>query len=639
MKTDSEGLKPEGADSPGHAALANRMAAHIEVMRVLTESDSLHELTPVILREISVALGFELAILWHVDGAELACQEVWHAESVHADNFIAKTRGVRLRAGMGLPGQVWESKEPVWVDETSSHSAAITPSAAKDNLHSAGCIPIKLKDEFLGAIEFISQSNQLPDTKIQELMLASVTQVGLFIERNRMAVELKHCEERYRILADLETSVLVTIDEDFDISFVNKAVAEVFGYVPSELIGKNLTLLIPEYHNQDLAFKQSVKTHTSASIEISGLRKNGAKLNLEVAFSKFQGTDGAYTNARKYATGVIHDITEKVRMQGALQETEQKLKSILSTNPSRMVIAEAPAMRGLIERVKKAAVSYAPILIQGETGSGKECIAHMIHHQSPLASRAFVARNCAAIPSSLFESEMFGHKKGSFTGADKDRKGAFLEADGGTLFLDEIGDLEYSVQTKLLRAIQERSILPVGGDKEIPVNPRIICATNKDLLECAKKKEFREDLYYRLVTVLLVVPPLRQRREDIIPLARHFIGLASAWTRTLSEEAEQLLLNYDWPGNVRELRSLMDQSVIFAAGNEIQKEELIFPMSGRKGNTPVRSLSNVERIHIQQILKDCGGNKTEAAKILGLARSTLVLKLKVYAEEGEGEKA
>lgn len=234
---------------------------------------------------------------------------------------------------------------------------------------------------------------------------------------------------------------------------------------------------------------------------------------------------------------------------------------------------------------------------------------------------------CAAIPATLFESEMFGHKKGSFTGADRDRKGAFLEADGGTLFLDEIGDLEYSLQTKLLRAIQEKVIRPVGSDKDIPVDPRIICATNKDLRECCKTKEFREDLYYRLVTVLLSVPPLRERRDDIIPLARSFVSFASKGVRWLTPDTEQHLLTYSWPGNVRELRSVMEQAVIFAASNEIQPEELCFPTS--RGDVE-QSLMDVERRHILQVLKNCDGNKTEAAKVLGLARSTLVLKLREY---------
>jgi DNA-binding NtrC family response regulator len=225
---------------------------------------------------------------------------------------------------------------------------------------------------------------------------------------------------------------------------------------------------------------------------------------------------------------------------------------------------------------------------------------------------------------------MFGHKKGSFTGADRDRKGAFMEADGGTLFLDEIGDLEYGLQTKLLRAIQEKIIRPVGSDKDVQVDPRIICATNKDLRECCKTNQFREDLYYRLVTVVLVVPPLRDRKEDIIPLARHFVGLASKWSRTLTPEAEKRLLGYAWPGNVRELRSLMEQAVIFAVGNEIRVEELNFPRTDGDVDEDTLSLADVERRHIVRVLKTCKGNRTEAAKALGLARSTLVVKLKGY---------
>jgi two-component system response regulator HydG len=209
-----------------------------------------------------------------------------------------------------------------------------------------------------------------------------------------------------------------------------------------------------------------------------------------------------------------------------------------------------------------------------------------------------------------------------------------LEATDGTLFLDEIGDLEYSLQTKLLRAIQEKVIRPVGYDHDVAVDPRIICATNKDLRERCKKNEFREDLYYRLVTVVLVVPPLRERKEDIIPLARHFLGLASKWSRTLSPEAEEQMLRYSWPGNVRELRSMMEQAAIFAASSEIQLEELIFPgMTRTAAGQDSQALADVERRHILQVLKTCNGNKTDAAKVLGLARSTLLIKLKYYQDE------
>ena len=322
-------------------------------------------------------------------------------------------------------------------------------------------------------------------------------------------------------------------------------------------------------------------------------------------------------------------LDENLDMRRRLEAEVSELKR--SAVSGVQLVAETPVMIQLLERVKKVAASEAAVLVLGESGTGKECIARMLHQLSPHSGKPFVARNCAAIPENLFESEMFGHKKGAFTGAESDRKGAFAEADGGTLFLDEIGDLSYVLQTKLLRAIQERTIRPVGSDKDIPVNVRIVCATNRDLRECLKTREFREDLFYRLATVTLTLPPLRERKDDIVPLARHFVRLLSGGTRSLAAAAEERLLGWEWPGNVRELRSSMEQAVIFAGGNEIQPDDLSLPGShnGRIDLSP-QSLAEVERRHILQVLGNASGNKTEAAKILGLARSTLVLKLQSY---------
>ncbi len=328
----------------------------------------------------------------------------------------------------------------------------------------------------------------------------------------------------------------------------------------------------------------------------------------------------------------------KIRLERV--EEARKLRREVTTlrkqlGSSVQMIATAPSMLLLLDRVKKVAASDAAVLILGESGTGKECIAHYLYKESQQWSKNFVARNCAAIPETIFESEMFGHKKGSFTGADRDRKGAFAEADGGTLFLDEIGDLNYVSQTKLLRAIQERVIRPVGSDKDIPVNFRLVCATNKNLLEACKTKEFRDDLYYRLATVTLTIPPLRDRRDDIVPLARHFVRMLSNGARTLTPKAEELLTQYDWPGNVRELRSVIEQSVIFSIGNEIEPSELNLNLkspSGQPESTSL-SLSDAERRHILHVLQTVNGNKTEAARLLEVARSTLVLKLKAYGTD------
>jgi len=331
--------------------------------------------------------------------------------------------------------------------------------------------------------------------------------------------------------------------------------------------------------------------------------------------------------------GQIYRLLEQnLSMRRRLEAEVFTLKALAAgTN----IVAESTAMLALLERLKKAAGSEAAILILGETGVGKECLAHFVHAQSTRRSGAFVARNCAAIPEDIFESEMFGHVKGAFTGATSDRKGAFREADNGTLFLDEMGDLSYSLQTKLLRAIQERKVHPVGADREIPVNLRIVAATNKDLKAAIRTREFREDLYYRLATVTCLVPALRDRPDDIRPLARHFVHIVSGGTRKLSDEALAALCTYSWPGNVRELRGCIEQAVIFAVGSEIRPDELFLPqvlsrISARDNTDNLKSLADAEKDHILRVLQTVQNNKNEAARVLNIARSTLSLKLKQY---------
>jgi transcriptional regulator with PAS, ATPase and Fis domain len=336
--------------------------------------------------------------------------------------------------------------------------------------------------------------------------------------------------------------------------------------------------------------------------------------------------------------GLVYSLLdENLEMRRRLESEVSEMKR---TAASSKIIAETPAMLLLFERTQKAAASDAAVLIQGESGTGKECIARMLHRESARAAKPFVARNCAAIPETLFESEMFGHKKGAFTGATADRRGAFAEADGGTLFLDEIGDLTQPLQAKLLRAIEDKAIRPVGAETDVPVDVRLICATNKELREACRNKEFREDLYYRIATVTLNVPPLRERRADILPLAHHFIQLYSGGSRVLAQEAEELLLSYEWPGNVRELRSIMEQAVIFAGRNEIQIEDINLPArASTRIDLHPQSLADAERRHILRICQECNGNKTEAARILGIARSTLILKLNAYSTVEQMHKA
>ncbi len=602
--------------------LAKRMAAHYAITNVLSAANNLSKVAPKILREVADVMNWDAAVLWEVDfeSQVMKCKEIWTTKDLDANDFIAKTRESQISRSTGLPGKAWSSGKLVWMTDVDE---SIVIRKGQDG-HSVGCVPIKLRDDVVGALQFFTKIDHKPDENSQEMLKVICTQVGLFMERNRAEENLRESEARYRVLADTSLDVLMTIDDESSIVFANKSSDRIFGYAPSELIGQKLTVIIPDH--KQIAFADIKKSAPPKHFELAGQKKDGSAISLDVCFAEYLG------NGRRYATGIISDITERKRTENALQATQQKLQSVLDTSPFAQIVVAAPTMLTLLNRVKKAAATDASILVQGETGSGKECIALLIHQQSQRAGKAFVARNCASIPQHLFESEMFGHKKGAFTGADRDRKGAFLEADGGTLFLDEIGDLEYTLQTKLLRAIQEKIIHPVGSDKDVPVDPRIVCATNKDLLACIKSHAFRDDLYYRVATVMVAVPPLRERRDDIIPLARHFVGLASKLSHTLSPEAEERLMNYDWPGNVRELRSLMEQAVIFAVGNVIQADELGFPQKQGGADPDSQLLEDVERRHIVEVLKNCDGNKTVAAKVLGLARSTLVLKLKIGGE-------
>jgi transcriptional regulator with PAS, ATPase and Fis domain len=279
------------------------------------------------------------------------------------------------------------------------------------------------------------------------------------------------------------------------------------------------------------------------------------------------------------------------------------------------------------------------VLITGESGSGKERLARLVHEQSSRAAGPFIAVNCGAIAETLLESELFGHTRGAFTGATRDRLGLFETAQGGTLLLDEIGDVSKSMQVKLLRALQEREIRRVGESISRPVDVRIVAATNHDLERDAKSGAFRQDLYYRLKVVDLKVPPLRARREDVLPLARLLLTASAQRMRrkisTLSPAAADHLLRYPWPGNVRELENAMERAVALAAGTRVELEDLpeeirnALPIPVPQA-TSVKSLARIEKDYILAVLDLNDGNQTRAGKQLGISAATLYRKLKSY---------
>ena len=336
--------------------------------------------------------------------------------------------------------------------------------------------------------------------------------------------------------------------------------------------------------------------------------------------------------------------------QRQLSDEVKRLRRVVATGgaPPDMV-GSGNAMRRVYDLVARVGPSDASVLLQGETGTGKELIARAVHNASARKSGPFVAINCAAVPSNLIESELFGHAKGAFTDAKSQRTGLFQQADGGTVFLDEIGELPIEMQPKLLRALQERKVRPVGADQEIPFNARVLAATNRNLEDEVEEKRFREDLYYRVAVVKIELPPLRDRGGDVIELAGHFL---SAIERRMGRPAPRLspavaekLLAYRWPGNVRELENSMERAVALARFDELTIDDLPervrafqadrFVVSADDSSEIIK-MEEVERRYILRALTLLGGNKTRAAEVLGIDRRTLYRKLERW---GIGDEA
>lgn len=297
-------------------------------------------------------------------------------------------------------------------------------------------------------------------------------------------------------------------------------------------------------------------------------------------------------------------------------------------------------MRTIDSLLPRLATSRCPVLVTGESGVGKEEVARRIHRiPDPDGKTPFIAVNCGAIPENLIESELFGHEKGAFTGAIRDRCGVFEQADGGTLFLDEIGEMPQSMQVKLLRAIQDRAVLPVGSNRQRPVDIRVVCATHRDLKAMVESGEFREDLYYRIHVIHLPVPPLRERREDILWLTERFladIGARTGKSFTVSARAADALINYPWPGNIRELRHCLERASVLSPSTCFETEALFgngvtLPLQtdGIGGRQPLGNYIQVcERDYIRRTLSECDGRITEAANLLGISRKNLWQKMR-----------
>lgn len=442
----------------------------------------------------------------------------------------------------------------------------------------------------------------------------------------------------FKSLLDCISDGIFITDGDGKVLFLNKASENICKYEMKELIGKNVNDMVKDGMFEDSLCLQAIKEGRKVSEMQIGVASE--KDILATAVPLFEN------NNIKMVICTERDVTEIRHMHEELEKLEEKYQERVNyynsfITQSNKIIHASDLMKDICETVKIVAPTDVPILIEGESGTGKSLIAKSIFEASSNTKAPYIEVNCGAIPENLIESELFGYEKGAFTGAsDKGKAGLFEIANGGTIFLDEIGELPYTSQAKLLRVIQESEVMRVGGLEYIPINVRVIAATNKDMKQSIENGEFRSDLYYRLSVFSLKIPPLRERRDDIIPLQDHFIAKYNKKyhkEKKLMNSALNMLLRYDWPGNIRELENIIERVVVISKDDKISAESIrrFFPMEISAEitlNNGAKLKDVVDDYERSLIMASLNRARTveQLAEIFGIDKSTISRKLKKY---------
>jgi PAS domain S-box-containing protein len=441
---------------------------------------------------------------------------------------------------------------------------------------------------------------------------------------------VRHEDRRLKTILDtLETGVL-TVDRGGHITFFNATAETLTGYARSDILGKHFSLLFAHKVNPDVYLLQKTIEDAKPRVSREGILKTskGERIPVRARYMALKNEQGRVIGG----LATLSDLSLLYQLEGVIRDKYTFFD----------MVGQSPPIVRLFEIIPVVAASDATVLIEGPTGTGKDLLAKVIHNASPRAKKPLIKVNCAALPDTLLESEMFGYAKGAFTGADKDKPGRFQDADNGTLFLDEIGEMPMALQAKLLRVIEDKEFYPLGGRKVVKVNTRIIAATNRDLMSAVAQKAFRQDLFYRLNVVRLELPALARRKVDLHLLVAHILRRLCATRETsvekISEPAMKLLLEHDYPGNVRELENILEHALILCPGTIIEKEHLPDflerAVRQKQGLDAESDFSNaptaleMERQLLAKTLEKHRGNQSAAAKELGIHRTTLWRKAK-----------